>query len=231
MVRIILTPLRPRSAIDLHVRTATGGTSTRVSSGPRPGGGGGPGHDLTHLSGPNVCAQLRTTFHKWNAAGPGAPPPARETGDPEMRPTSAGPVLSFRAGPPRLIIKTLDSRTNVSTPWSVFQDGSGWHFQQPGLQGESQNPDRTYGSYGPRHPDFGANSPGPKGTFLQSPSSGTRSTCCPKRHILPHALRERGISAAGLLPVHSPVTKGTLLVFFSLLLFSMLKFSGLSRLI
>jgi hypothetical protein len=68
------------------------------------------------------------------------------------------------------------------------------------------------------------NSPG-QGDLLQSPS--------PARSLLnatfPHALASGGFGA-GLIPVHSPLLRESLLVSFPPLIYR-LKFSGLSRLI
>ncbi|KAG8170603.1 hypothetical protein JTE90_011506, partial [Oedothorax gibbosus] len=77
-------------------------------------------------------------------------------------------------------------------------------------------------SYGPRT-HFGQQ-PRSRGLAAESVSG----TLTPKRHISPRPC-ERGFGA-GLLPVHSPLLRESLLVSFPPLIY-MLKFSGLSRLI
>ncbi|KAG8156629.1 hypothetical protein JTE90_022097 [Oedothorax gibbosus] len=208
MVRLVLRP-RPRSDDDLHVKTPLR-TSTRVF----PLASSCPGI-VHHLSGPNVCAQT-------------PPLPQVERGGSPVRPAREGTGIPNAAAlrrpvtfiSPRAYSRPIDSRPILDPFGSVFQDGSGVSLPSNPLQGDRIRIEPS--SYGPRT------------HFGQQPRSrGLAAESVPARSLLnatfPHALASGGFGA-GLLPVHSPLLRASLSVSFPPLI-SMLKFSGLSRMI
>ncbi|KAG8172195.1 hypothetical protein JTE90_011268 [Oedothorax gibbosus] len=201
---ISLTPLDPDLTIDLHVRTAT--DPTRVSSGLVLSG-------IVHIfRGSQRVRSNSRHFHKWNAAGLGAPARRSGTGIPNAADLRRA-VLSFR----RRVIQDPLTRAHVRLLGPCFKTGR-VEFTTRLRLGLPSNPDSKEiairiepSSYGPR--TTWATAP-VKGELLQS-----RLRHAPLLNAtFPTPLRAGDSALAS--PRFTPVSKETLLVSFPPLLYA-----------